>query len=258
MIAQFALRLICGMSLMWSLMPRGEVTSGFFRIQMLVTLGLSVLSVLTVGRFSGGESALQPLLPHGVSTALCVLLAVCSFLGSVMWTLERRRAGTFFAFAVLGISLAALLFSNASAAELQSSAGLLRLFSELAAAALLGGAVTGMLLGHWYLTTPSMSIAPLSRLNLFFAAAGLARLLLSAIALLAFFSAVTANVHLIWLSLRWVAGVIGPLAVAVMVWRILKYRNTQAATGVLFTGVILCFIGEMTALLLYEELAIPL
>ena len=47
MIAQFALRLICGMSLMWAIMPRRQVTSGFFRIQMLVVMGLGVLATLT-------------------------------------------------------------------------------------------------------------------------------------------------------------------------------------------------------------------
>ena len=46
MIAQFALRLLCGMSLMWSIMPRDQVTAGFFRIQMLIALGLSVLIAL--------------------------------------------------------------------------------------------------------------------------------------------------------------------------------------------------------------------
>ena len=42
-----------------------------------------------------------------------------------------------------------------------------------------------------------------------------------------------------------------------MVLRILRYRNTQSATGVLFVGVILTFIGEATAALLYRELSIP-
>ena len=38
MLTQFAIRLICGMSLVWCVMPRSEVTSGFFRIQKLVML----------------------------------------------------------------------------------------------------------------------------------------------------------------------------------------------------------------------------
>jgi hypothetical protein len=61
-----------------------------------------------------------------------------------------------------------------------------------------------------------------------------------------------------WLALRWAAGVAAPAVLFVMVRRILRYRNTQAATGVLFVAVILTFIGEMTALLLEHELRRPL
>jgi len=43
-----------------------------------------------------------------------------------------------------------------------------------------------------------------------------------------------------------------------MVWRILRYRNTQAATGVLFVGVIVTFIGELSATLVSRELHVPL
>ncbi len=258
MIAQFSLRLICGMSMMWGLMPRSQVTSGFFRIQMLVTLGLSVLSALTLGELSGETGESDPVLSHGLSMSLCVLLAVCSFLGSVMWALDRRCAGTVFVFVVLVLSTIALLFSATSAEQLRTSTGILRILSDLSAASILGGATTGMLLGHWYLTAPTMSIAPLSRLTLFFGIAGLLRLVISGIGLLFIRDMMTEDIYWMWLTLRWAAGVVGPLIIAFMAWRILKYRNTQAATGVLFVGVIICFIGEMTALLLYEELAIAL
>lgn len=258
MIAQFSLLLICGMSMMWCLMPRNQVTSGFFRIQMLVTLGLSVLSALMMGKLSaesGGE--LQPVLSHGISVTLCIVLAACSFLGSVMWTLERRRSGTIYVFAVFLLSAVTLLFSSATVEQLKTVAGLLKLFSDLSGASLLGAAMTGMLLGHWYLTAPTMSIAPLSRLNLFFGVAGIVRLLLSGAGLL-FISEglIDEYVYWMWLILRWAAGVIGPLILAFMVWRILELKNTQSATGVLFVGVILTFIGEMTALLLFAELGL--
>ena len=243
---------------MWGLMPRNQVTSGFFRIQMLVTLGLSVLSALTLGELSGDTGDNAPVLRHGLSVSLCVLLAVCSFLGSVMWTLERRRAGTVFAFSVLVLATIALLFSVTPAEQLKTSTGILRIFSDLSAASILGGATTGMLLGHWYLTTPAMSIAPLSRVTLVFGIAGVLRLVISGVGLLFIRGMITEDIYWMWLTLRWVAGVIGPLIVAFMVWRILKFRNTQSATGVLFVGVILCFIGEMTALLLYKVLAIAL
>ena len=59
------------------------------------------------------------------------------------------------------------------------------------------------------------------------------------------------------LSLRWLAGLISPLVVVVMVWRILEYRNTQSATGVLYVGVVLTLTGELTATLLAHEFSIP-
>ena len=43
----FALRLIAGIGLMLLLMPRQRVTSEFFRILMLVCLGLGVVAALT-------------------------------------------------------------------------------------------------------------------------------------------------------------------------------------------------------------------
>jgi hypothetical protein len=42
-----------------------------------------------------------------------------------------------------------------------------------------------------------------------------------------------------------------------MVHRILSYRNTQSATGVLFVAVILTFIGELTGDLLLRTVRIP-
>jgi hypothetical protein len=60
-----------------------------------------------------------------------------------------------------------------------------------------------------------------------------------------------------WFALRWLAGILGPLVLCGMTLRILRYRNTQAATGVLFAAVILSFIGEMSAALLAAELHRP-
>ena len=256
MIAQFALRLICGMSLIWAFMPRAQVTSGFFRIQMLVTLGLSVLAALMVGQAEPREADL--LASQRTLVALCAALAVASFLGSVLWTLHRRRAGTALVFFVAALSAVTLLLMRATASSLHSMAGGLALASELAAAVLLGGAMVGMLLGHWYLTAPTMSIAPLSRVNRDFGLAAVARLLLAAATLALAWNSIDSGTHWLWLGLRWIAGLAGPLAVAAMVAQILRYRNTQAATGVLFVGVILTFIGEMTAALLDRDLGWPL
>lgn len=250
MIARFALQLVCGMSLMWLLLPRPQISSGFFRIQMLVTLGLSVLAAL----MAEGLTETQRVV---LSERAAVSLAVASFLGSVMWTLERRRAGAFFAASVFSLSAAALVFAAGPMSAWPTALGSLHILSQLSSASMLGGAVTGMLLGHWYLTAPTMSIDPLRRITIYYGIAGLVRLVLSAVALWLGWHALSDSTQLVWLALRWLAGIFGPLVVVAMVLRILRYRNTQSATGVLFVGVILTFIGEATAALLYRELSIP-
>ena len=293
MIAQFALRLICGMSLMWAVMPRRQVTSGFFRIQMLVVMGLGVLATLNEAMQAqsaireAGSSELAAVLPSPLFASLpSALIAALGFVGSALWTLERRTGAAGIGFGVLFVSAALIgipksivgydnyiifigdtIWESGTPAVSSACPWLLEVASEFAGAAVLGGSVVGMLLGHWYLTAPTMSIDPLKRINLFLGAAGVLRLLVSSAVLIlwwsgAFDSAEAASrwesVPKAWLGLRWLAGVIGPLVVSLMVWRILKYRNTQAATGVLFVGVILAFMGDIMAALLLQETKLPL
>lgn len=265
MISQFAIRLICGLSVVWCLMPRSQVTSGFFRIQMLVTLGLAVLAAVSVGEIPiaiGGS----PILTPASLRATAIAIAILSFMGSVMWTLERRVAGSRFAYAIAAVSVVSTVLLCVSFAGLATAAGHLYWLSELATALVSGTAVGGMLLGHWYLTAPTMSTSPLNRVNDWLGVIAGLRLVLSSVALLLYWSVIDGSAeqqlkftstHSVWLSLLWIGGIVGPIAVCVMVRRILKYGNTQSATGVLFVGVILAFIGEMSGALLRRELHLP-
>lgn len=254
MIAQFALRMVFGMSLMWSLMPRAKVSAGFFRIQMLIAMGLGVLASLTFGELRSHPDAV-PLLSASRGQGGCMVLAGLAFFGSAYWTLGQRRIGTVIAFLILAFSGAVLLGSTMS--RLDSGHDWLSAAAEFATSATLGGAMTGMLLGHWYLTAPTMSIDPLNSLNRFFGIAAVLRLAVSVAALAMGYTLLQSQTHWLWLSLRWLAGLIGPLVMVVMVAKILRYKNTQSATGVLFVGVILTFIGELSATLLARELGLP-
>lgn len=271
MIAQFALRLICGMSLMWALMPRRQVTSGFFRIQMLVVMGLGVLVTLAakMARFDGALPSEMPnvmYLSDATTGIIGVVIAIAGFVGSALWTLERRAAGERAGLIILAVSVLALTLTNLRQGAWSQWPAWLAPLSQLSGAAVLGATTGGMLLGHWYLTAPTMTIDPLRRVNLLLCVAGCARFTMSAIWLaLGLFGQVFweetprfTSSSWIFLSIRWIAGVIGPLVVSWMVWRILKYRNTQAATGVLFVGVILAFMGDMFAALLLRETGLPL
>ena len=258
MIAEFSLLLTLGISSMWCLMPRSKVTAGFFRIQMLLSMGLSMLTILSLGHLtvaSGGRLSGDLLLAARIASGFGLF---CGYIGSIVWTLDRRFAGTI---AMMGIALStlvSLICSRGGISALASQAELFHLTSSLATAGVLGGSVTGMLLGHWYLTAPTMSIDPLKTLSLYFGIAVVFRLAVSALGCAIAGQSLHGGVQWTWFSLRWLAGIIGPMIIAVMALQILKYRNTQAATGVLFAGVILSFIGEMSAALLYSELHVPL
>ncbi|MFG0335074.1 MAG: hypothetical protein ACF8TS_17085 [Maioricimonas sp. JB049] len=255
MIAQITLRLVAGMSLTWCLMPRRDVTSGYFRIQMLAVLGLATLVALTV---PSGESVGQSLLSSGWLQGLSIAVAVASFVGSVMWTLERRQAGTVLAFAVALLSAGGVIgFLPHRYGELPVPA-MYASMSALASAWLIGGSVSTMLLGHWYLTATSMSTRPLKRLNDLLGLAVIVRGGLSFYGLTLITLAALGRVEWTWLTVRGLGGLFGVLVMTILTARILRYRNTQSATGVLFAAVILAFMGEATALLLARELQVPL
>jgi hypothetical protein len=240
-VAGFAIRLICGMGLMLCAMPRKDVATAFFRIMLLVILGLAVLFALTApsARWWG------------------IGMALVAFGGSICWLLERRTAGAAAIGIIFCVSAVQVVFFQKGAAGADGGGHWLVPVSGLASAATLGAALTGMLLGHRYLTAPGMPLAPLIWLNAGLGLASLFRLAVSATALVSGFGVLNESTYWIWLALRWLAGILGPMTACVMVQRILRYRNTQAATGVLFVAVILTFIGELTADLLQRALHVP-
>ena len=121
-----------------------------------------------------------------------------------------------------------------------------------------------MLLGHWYLNTPTMKLDPLRRLLV---------MLVVAIAIRAIISAIGAGIEgtrlsgqpagiptswLLFLALRWIAGLLLPAGLTYLTWQTLKIPNTQSATGILYAGVILVFIGELCAQMLSATTSFPL
>jgi hypothetical protein len=286
MIGLFVIKLATGICLMWLLMPRKEVTDGFFRIQMRVVLGLTVLAALlltTEGTwdFSSGnagaavaaagsavdsvasdaaDSAADGLPDSAAVTAgrirsVQIAMAVVAYAGSVFWALGRRLPGNLCIYILNLGCLSGLLLHSWS---VPNAGGVwMQILADLSSAAVLGSVITGMLLGHWYLTTPSMSIQPLWWFGKAIIVAAVARLAASAWCIAEAGLPLQDTSHWIWLALRWIGGIVVPLVVAFLVFRILRYRNTQSATGVLFAGLIVVFMGEMTAALLERDVLLP-
>ncbi len=114
--------------------------------------------------------------------------------------------------------------------------------------------MSAMLMGHNYLVAPSMSLVPLMRLLAALAVAVLLRAVGDGVALGAWARShsfdTLQNEELLWLPVRWLAGIVGPLVTCWMAWQAARIRSTQSATGILYVAVIFCFLGELTSLLL--------
>ncbi len=249
MISEFTLRLICGLSITWCLLPVPLVTSGFFRIQLLAALGLSILAWMALD-----DDIVHPAIQ---SIGILAAAAIC-FVGSVLWTLERRQGGMICCGLVTLLVWGLLIVRNISASG--EAPAWLGVLNAAASGWLIGGFTGTMLLGHWYLTASAMSLAPFQRaIRLTFVSA-VVRLAGVALGIALSGTAIRSSLWhdlTVWTVLRSVAGLIAPLVLAPLALQTLRYRNTQSATGVLFAAVVLVFIGEATALLLTRDLHWP-
>jgi hypothetical protein len=244
MLAVFALRLAAGMMGCLLLLPSTIINPRFFRTHFLTALALAGLSLACVR-----DSADWPLL-----TCLGAALAL-SFVGSMVWGLEGAPGGRTF-IVLTTLALAGSLAGASGWLLHTDTSPCLRvgLVGDATSAALLGSAVTAMLLGHSYLIAPTMSLKPLLRLLAVLAIAVLARLAVDGYAL-GCWTAMQPSVNLnsdavLWLPLRWLLGFVAPLGLDWMAWQAARIRSTQSATGILYVVVIFCVLGETTSLLL--------
>jgi hypothetical protein len=146
------------------------------------------------------------------------------------------------------------------AADGSSAATALAWLTAPTAGLLLGATLASMLLGHWYLNTPTMDLVPLRRLVLLLAGAVILRMVVCAVGLgLEVTDGIPLNTErILFIILRWLAGLVGVLALVWMTWQTLKIPNTQSATGILYVALIGTFVGELTAQLLSAESVFPL
>jgi hypothetical protein len=141
--------------------------------------------------------------------------------------------------------------------------------SFLFASLSLGAVCIGLLLGHWYLFVPALPISHLQRLTayLFFSLIGQGILIgcnllhylglergetLSEIDLL--FSVDFFYIFLV----RILVGLLSSLILAVLTWQTLKWKATQAATGILFVALLTVLAGELVSRLLFYYTRIPI
>jgi hypothetical protein len=239
MMADFAVRLACGLAILllatsWRLVPLA-----FFRTHCLVMLGLLVLAALASSRPEGFSPAV----------ALIVTAAVLAYLAFVAWGLGLPR---------LGLPLTVLLVMSTAGFLIVTSRGgrtglwLLEASGRLSSAFLMGSTLTAMLLGHHYLTAPAMSIAPLRRFVRCMAWSLGLRALVAGVALWVWLDAgaashSAASLSPFFLAIRWGVGLVGTAVATALTWKTVEIRSTQSATGILYVAMTLVLFGELTA-----------
>jgi hypothetical protein len=258
-LVEFLFRLTFGIAVSMALTPSRLVTSGFFRIHLWVLLGIgtfAVPAIYTARHLSAADASGLWWWQLGMAAGC----AVVSYVGAVIWMYEAARPGKAAIWLVAALALVGMLLPLADKVEGITILGTL---DRITGSLVLGSITTAMLLGHWYLNTPSMKLAPLQRLIIFIGVAIVARMLLGGLCagLEAHRLSLSGNLSTSWLvflSLRWLAGLIGTLCLAWMTWLTLKIPNTQSATGILYAAMILAFIGELTAQLMSVRGGYPL
>ncbi len=258
LLIQFVFRLTFGVALAMAVTPSKHVSSGFYRVHLWVLMGLNTFAALAV--YSQTESLAGVLTNWQLPLALAIALAVLCYVGSVIWLYEKSDLGTAVIVLVAAGSLLAAMFATPWG-NIKTQLGITLAILDLASSGvLMGVTLSAMFLGHWYLNTPTMELVPLKRLVIFMACAIAARTIVSGtgLALQATSAQPLDTVFWIFVTFRWLSGLLGTFTLALMTWYTLKVPNTQSATGILYAGVILAFLGELTSLLLSVDYLYPL
>ena len=140
--------------------------------------------------------------------------------------------------------------------------------SFFSSAALLGGACTAMILGHWYLILPSMQVSHLQSIVKLHIASMVLRIVVVAAAV--FLAIVTwqpgagpsfryyiMSISGIFFWQRVLFGLAGPAFLSYLTWETAKIRSTQSATGILYVDFFTVVVGEVLAKYLLLATRVP-
>lgn len=276
MILIFFLQIAAGGTATLLLTPVVEKVGGsFYRMMACIyaaAVALAMGMAMMVGRSSLATKLLISPLLSSSAGPLVLWVFGGMFLSVAIITLVQARPMRTWIWGLLaaGGFLALLdvvpLFIPADAYRLVP---LFQAASIVTSAVSLGAAISALLLGHWYLVTPALSIGHLQRLVLLMGISLAVQAVLLVGGLLS--AAQGADAELVRLMVarpsfdalcfwvRVVVGLFGGIILAAMTWRTLsRYRQTQAATGILYVAAIVILIGEATGRYLLAFRQLPL
>lgn len=242
---------------------KGETGRSF-----LVTGGLTALVCAGIARwtansltFQAGE-ALYPTdnfwrSPQDIFLNISIVaLLIYNIMIGVGTDKARRVVGVFSA-----STLVVTLFCNSMLYRGDYLNGLIAPLSLFAGTASLGAVLTGMLLGHWYLVTPTMAVSALSRINTYWFWALIAQ---GVIVVINIGPWIGTGADKMWQDfaaffwLRVLVGIVFPIILAVATWQTCKLKAHMSSTGFLYVGLACILGGEIVSRVILFQTGVPL
>lgn len=206
---------------------------------------------------------------HSAFVALVATEAVIVFywgtIGRALTKIRPLILGT----ACLAGLVTLVLQAMAIAAGRTSIDHVMTLVSFLSSAALLGGACTAMILGHWYLVIPSLEVSHLYSIAKVHIASMVVRVVVVGAAIYIAiatwqpgagpsFRHYIFSVDGIFFWQRVLFGLFGPAVLSYLTLETAKIRSTQSATGILYVDFFTVVVGEVLAKYLLLATGVPL
>ncbi|MFN7975967.1 MAG: hypothetical protein U0166_27135 [Acidobacteriota bacterium] len=236
----FFLQLAVGLLAFLFPVPLTTTGKGFGRLIALIALGALLFSSLLALRMDLQKRHAPGTLFYA---SLGAFLACFLYVGLLAGR-DRRKHQAGLVIAALG-SAAALAASLLSAPRLPITLG-----NALLSALLLGAITDAMILGHWYIVLPKMTLVPLERLTLSFMVLVVLRaLFVTLLGQPTWPIGLDLHPERLWPALftiqRLAVGLVVPFVFAIMIWKTAKIRSTQSATGILYVANVFVFVGEL-------------
>jgi hypothetical protein len=199
----------------------------------------------------GSRADMTALLALGIAEAATILYwgtigrMLASIRPAILWTMWIAGAAT-------------LVAQGAALTPVGGVPMAMTVASFLTSAGLLGGTCTAMVLGHWYLVLPGMTVAHLQAVVKLHMISMVARVAVvgGAIALAIgtwepglgpSFKHYIFSVAGIFFWQRVAFGLVGPAILSYMTWETAKIQATQSATGILYVDFFTVVVGEVLA-----------
>jgi protein NrfD len=240
----------------------------FFRFNAgLAAILIAIALAFRYGGSRPGAAASENVFDVGALALVCGESALVIYWATVGRMLARIRS-TLVTIAVGGGLVATVAQALTLTADRGLSMRALTAASFLSSAALLGGACTAMILGHWYLILPSMQVRHLQSIVKLHIGSMIVRVLVVAAAVYAAiaiwppglgpsFSRYITSAAGIFFWQRVLFGLAGPAVLSYLTWETAKIRSTQSATGILYVDFFTVVVGEVLAKYLLLVTRVP-